>query len=38
MAELVTVEDDGHLVLRDKSGRERTYAFKEVEYVIKNDK
>ena len=33
-AELVTVEDDGHLVLRDTSGRERRYAFKEVTFLI----
>ena len=29
-ARMVTVEDDGHLVLRDAEGRERRYAFKEV--------
>ena len=28
------VEDSGHLVLEDKSGRIRRYAFKEVEFVI----
>ena len=33
-AELVTVEDDGHLVLRDKAGNLRSYAFKEVQFVI----
>lgn len=32
-AEFVRVEDDGHLVLRDESGRERTYAFKEVKFL-----
>ena len=34
MAELVTVEDDGHLVLRDDDGQQRRYAFKEVSFVI----
>ena len=33
MAELVAVEDDGHLVLRDEQGRQRRYAFKEVAFV-----
>ncbi len=33
-AALVEVEDDGHLVLRDKEGVVRSYAFKQVEYVI----
>ena len=33
-AELVTVEDDGHLVLRDREGAYRRYAFKEVSFVI----
>ena len=33
MAEFVTVEPDGHLLLRDDIGRERRYAFKEVNYV-----
>lgn len=33
-AALVEVEDDGHLVLRDKEGVVRRYAFKQVEYVI----
>lgn len=33
-AALVEVEDDGHLVLRDRAGRIRSYAFKEVEYII----
>ena len=34
MAEIADVEDDGHLVLRDEEGRERRYAFKEVQFVI----
>ncbi len=34
MAELCGVEPDGRLVLRDTEGRERRYAFKEVEFVI----
>ncbi len=34
MAELVNVEDDGHLVLCDESGKERQYAFKEVQFVL----
>lgn len=29
---IVEVEDDGHLVLRDREGRIRSYLFKEVEY------
>ena len=33
-AALVEVEDDGHLILRDHEGRFRSYAFKEVEFVI----
>lgn len=33
MAEFVTVEPDGHLLLCDDEGRERRYAFKEVCYV-----
>lgn len=33
-AEMVTVEDDGHLVLRDHSGRLRRYAFKEVQFIL----
>lgn len=33
-AELVTVEDDGHLVLRDTEGSLRRYAFKEVAFVF----
>lgn len=31
---LVEVEDDGHLILRDRTGVLRSYAFKEVEYII----
>ena len=34
MAEMVDVEDDGHLLLRDDNGRLRRYAFKEVQFVI----
>jgi len=34
MAEIVDVEDDGHLLLRDDSGLLRRYAFKEVQFVI----
>lgn len=34
MAEIVTVEDDGHLVLHDDNGKERRYAFKEVQFII----
>ena len=33
-AELMTVETDGHLVLRDKEGTTRRYAFKEVQFVL----
>ena len=33
-AELVAVEDDGHLVLRDKADNLRTYAFKEVQFLV----
>lgn len=33
-AELVGVEDDGHLVLRDKADNLRTYAFKEVQFLV----
>ena len=36
-AELVTVEDDGHLLLRDRNGRQRRYAFKEVQFTITNN-
>lgn len=31
---LVEVEDDGHLILHDKQGLIRSYAFKEIEYII----
>ena len=34
MAELLDVEDDGHLLLRDDGGRVRRYAFKEVLFVM----
>ena len=34
MAAIHDVEDDGHLVLRDESGNDRRYAFKEVQFVI----
>jgi len=34
MAEMVCVEDDGHLVLRDDNGRQRRYAFKEVVFSV----
>ena len=34
-AELVKVCNDGHLVLRDSSGNERRYAFKEVMFIIR---
>ena len=34
MAEIVTVEDDGHLMLHDDNGKERRYAFKEVQFII----
>ena len=34
MAEIADVRDDGPLLLRDESGRERQYAFKEVQFVI----
>ena len=33
-AELLTVEDDGHLLLRNTDGHELRYAFKEVQFVI----
>jgi birA, biotin-[acetyl-CoA-carboxylase] ligase region len=33
-AELVTVEDDGHLLLRQIDGSGHRYAFKEVQFVI----
>ncbi|MBR1548401.1 MAG: biotin--[Prevotella sp.] len=34
MAEIANVEPDGHLLLRDDSGHERRYAFKEVTFVM----
>ncbi|MBR4897462.1 MAG: biotin--[Prevotella sp.] len=33
-AEIMTVEDDGHLLLSDVDGHTNRYAFKEVEFVI----
>ncbi len=33
-AELVDVEADGHLVLVDEEGQRRTFAFKEVQFII----
>ena len=33
-AEIVTVEDDGHLVLRNVDGYTHRYAFKEVQFII----
>ena len=34
MAEIVGVEDDGHLLLNDEDGLQRRYAFKEVQFII----
>ena len=34
MASLVNVEDDGHLVLQDREGHQRRYAFKDVSFRI----
>jgi len=34
MAEIHDVEDDGHLLLSDDSGRQRRYAFKEVSFIL----
>ena len=34
LAELVTVEEDGHLVLRNIDGYSHKYAFKEVQFII----
>lgn len=34
MAQIVGVEPDGHLVLRDETGKIRRYVFKEVQYVL----
>jgi BirA family biotin operon repressor/biotin-[acetyl-CoA-carboxylase] ligase len=33
-AEILAVEDDGHLLLKDRTGRERRYAFKEVAFGL----
>lgn len=33
-AAIVEVEDDGHLILRDRGDHIRSYAFKEVEFII----
>ena len=33
MAEILDVEDDGHLLLRDDNGRDRRYGFKEVQFI-----
>lgn len=33
-AELITVEDDGHLLLCDRQGCQRRYAFKEVQFIL----
>lgn len=33
MAQLVSVEQDGHLVLEDDNGHERRYVFKEVRFI-----
>jgi BirA family biotin operon repressor/biotin-[acetyl-CoA-carboxylase] ligase len=34
MAEIVDVADEGHLLLRDDNGKERRYAFKEVQFIF----
>ena len=34
-AAIVEVEDDGHLILHDRGDHIRSYAFKEVEFIIK---
>ncbi len=34
MAQIVDVQEDGHLLLQDEEGQERRYAFKEVAFVI----
>ncbi len=34
---LVEVEDDGHLILRTRDGEIRSYAFKEVEFIINEE-
>ena len=33
LAEILDVEDDGHLLLRDDDGQQRRYAFKEVSFI-----
>lgn len=33
MAEIMDVEDDGHLLLHDDNGQQRRYAFKEVSFI-----
>ena len=33
-AELVNVEPDGRFILRDEEGKQRSYLFKEVQYII----
>lgn len=33
-AELIRVEPDGHLILKDENGSLRKYAFKEVKYIL----
>ena len=34
MAEILDVESDGHLLLRDENGEDRRYSFKEVSFII----
>lgn len=34
MARIADIKDDGRLVLTDKSGQQRTYLFKEVQFVL----
>ena len=34
MAQIAAIEDDGRIVLADEDGRQRTYAFKEVQFII----
>ena len=34
MAEITGVEEDGHLLLLDDNGKQRRYAFKEVQFII----
>ena len=33
-ARLTGVSEDGHLLLEDRQGRQRTYAFKEVQFIV----